>query len=269
MIIPAGKWGHVHGTQELVKQYEQQYSDGLITKGEKYNKVVDAWQQCSDKVAEEMMQAIQAVQQTKRAGRPLPAAERDLDDGAFRCPRLGGADQAAGRHARPDGQALGRDHREPDHLELQGRPDGARVLQLDARRPQGSGRHRAEDRELGLPDPPSGRRGAGLHHHRRGLRHRAVDHASRPRAAARIWASASWAGPWPRTSSIRAPARCWHRATRCSTRSCAGGSTRSGVDSVQVRSVLTCDSQDRRVRPLLRPRPGARHDRSTSARRWA
>ena len=42
------------------------YSDGLITKGEKYNKVVDAWQQCSDKVAEEMMQAIQAVQLTKR-----------------------------------------------------------------------------------------------------------------------------------------------------------------------------------------------------------
>ena len=45
-----------------MKQYEQQYSDGLITKGEKYNKVVDAWQQCSDQVAEEMMQAIQAVQ---------------------------------------------------------------------------------------------------------------------------------------------------------------------------------------------------------------
>ncbi|MFO1046616.1 MAG: DNA-directed RNA polymerase subunit beta' [Geminicoccaceae bacterium] len=74
MIIPEGKWGHVHGTQELVKQYEQQYSDGLITKGEKYNKVVDAWQQCSDKVAEEMMQAIQAVQQTKR------------DDGRYRQP---------------------------------------------------------------------------------------------------------------------------------------------------------------------------------------
>ena len=159
------------------------------------------------------------------AGRPLPAAERDLDDGAFRCPWLGGADQAAGRHARPDGQAFGRDHREPDHLELQGRPDRARVLQLDARRPQGSGRHRAQDRELGLPHPPSGRRGAGLHHHRRGLRHASGRSPSRPRAAARIWASASWAGPWPRTSSTRAPARCWHRATRCSTRSCASGST--------------------------------------------
>ena len=39
----------------------------------------------------------------------------------------------------PHGQALGRDHRDPDHLELQGRPHGARVLQLDPRGPEGSG----------------------------------------------------------------------------------------------------------------------------------
>ena len=61
MIIPAGQGPSGSAqTQDLVKQYEQQYSDGLITKGEKYNKVVDAWQRCSDRVAEEMMQAIQA-----------------------------------------------------------------------------------------------------------------------------------------------------------------------------------------------------------------
>jgi DNA-directed RNA polymerase subunit beta' len=29
----------------MVKEYEQQYNDGLITQGEKYNKVVDAWAQ--------------------------------------------------------------------------------------------------------------------------------------------------------------------------------------------------------------------------------
>jgi DNA-directed RNA polymerase subunit beta' len=34
-----------------VKEFEQQYMDGLITQGEKYNKVVDAWSKCSDKVA--------------------------------------------------------------------------------------------------------------------------------------------------------------------------------------------------------------------------
>jgi len=65
MIIPGGKHDFVAKTQELVKQYEQQYADGLITKGEKYNKVVDAWQGCSDKVADEMMDAIQSVHHSK------------------------------------------------------------------------------------------------------------------------------------------------------------------------------------------------------------
>ena len=42
-------------TRDLAKEYEQQYIDGLITQGEKYNKVVDAWAKCTDKVADEMM----------------------------------------------------------------------------------------------------------------------------------------------------------------------------------------------------------------------
>ena len=110
------------------------------------------------------------VHQEGRQG-PRHAGQLDLHDGAFRRARFAGADASARRHARPDGQAVGRNHRKPDHLELQGRPVGARVLQLDARRPQGSRRHRLEDGKLGLPDAASGRRGAGLHHHDRGLRH--------------------------------------------------------------------------------------------------
>ena len=31
-----------------MKEYEQQYLDGLITQGEKYNKVVDVWSNCTD-----------------------------------------------------------------------------------------------------------------------------------------------------------------------------------------------------------------------------
>ncbi len=77
----------------------------------------------------------------------------------------------ARRHARPDGQALRRHHREADSLELPRRPDRARVLHLDARRPQGSGRYRAEDRRLRLHDPQAGRCGAGRDHPRGGLRH--------------------------------------------------------------------------------------------------
>ena len=55
LIIPEKKKSLLDSTQKQVKNYEKQYSEGLITKGEKYNKVVDAWAKCTDDVAEEMM----------------------------------------------------------------------------------------------------------------------------------------------------------------------------------------------------------------------
>jgi len=62
MLIPENKWEIVEETRAEVKQFEQQYLDGLITQGEKYNKVVDIWAKCTDKVADEMMKRISAVQ---------------------------------------------------------------------------------------------------------------------------------------------------------------------------------------------------------------
>jgi len=59
MIIPAEKAALIHRTKEEVKEYEQQYLDGLITAGERYNKVVDAWSRCTDEVASAMMKEIQ------------------------------------------------------------------------------------------------------------------------------------------------------------------------------------------------------------------
>ncbi|MEL6584600.1 MAG: DNA-directed RNA polymerase subunit beta' [Pseudomonadota bacterium] len=61
MLIPENKWQIVGDTRDQVKDFEQQYMDGLITQGEKYNKVVDAWSKCSDKVAEAMMGDISAM----------------------------------------------------------------------------------------------------------------------------------------------------------------------------------------------------------------
>src|SRR5690606_13678475 len=61
MIIPASKEATVDETRALVKDFEQQYQDGLITQQEKYNKVTDAWSRCGDRVAAEMMQEISAV----------------------------------------------------------------------------------------------------------------------------------------------------------------------------------------------------------------
>ncbi|WP_323767429.1 DNA-directed RNA polymerase subunit beta' [Marinovum sp.] len=60
MVIPDTKWPIVEETREQVKDFEQQYMDGLITQGEKYNKVVDAWSKCNDKVTEAMMSTISA-----------------------------------------------------------------------------------------------------------------------------------------------------------------------------------------------------------------
>ena len=61
MLIPHNKWDIVNEVRDQVKEFEQQYMDGLITQGEKYNKVVDAWSKCSDAVAGEMMKEISAV----------------------------------------------------------------------------------------------------------------------------------------------------------------------------------------------------------------
>ena len=46
--------------------------DGLITQGEKYNKVVDAWSKCSDKVAAEMMAEISAVRYDDKGAEKEP-----------------------------------------------------------------------------------------------------------------------------------------------------------------------------------------------------
>ncbi len=58
LIIPDSKGELILKTQNEVKEFEQQYQDGLITAGERYNKVVDAWSRCTDEVAGAMMKEI-------------------------------------------------------------------------------------------------------------------------------------------------------------------------------------------------------------------
>ncbi|MDO9367964.1 MAG: DNA-directed RNA polymerase subunit beta', partial [Sphingopyxis sp.] len=72
MIIPDSKEGMVNETRALVKDFEQQYQDGLITQQEKYNKAIDAWSQCGDKVANAMMDEIRAEPKDPKTGRLAP-----------------------------------------------------------------------------------------------------------------------------------------------------------------------------------------------------
>jgi DNA-directed RNA polymerase subunit beta' len=71
MVVPGSKPRIIAETTALAKEYEQQYNDGDITQGEKYNKVVDAWAKCSDKLAEDMMAGISAVRKDEH-GRDMP-----------------------------------------------------------------------------------------------------------------------------------------------------------------------------------------------------
>jgi DNA-directed RNA polymerase subunit beta' len=71
MIIPDSKAKIIETTTNAVKEFENQYQQGLITQGEKYNKVVDAWSQCTDRVADAMMAEISKTEVDSN-GRSLP-----------------------------------------------------------------------------------------------------------------------------------------------------------------------------------------------------
>ncbi len=64
---PKAKTDLMIKAEKQVKDFEQQYQDGLITQGEKYNKVVDVWSKCSDDVAAEMMKNISTI----KTGEPV------------------------------------------------------------------------------------------------------------------------------------------------------------------------------------------------------
>ncbi len=59
MVIPESKVLRLKESEAQVAEIQKQYDEGLITDGERYNKVVDIWAQASDKVAKEMMVKIE------------------------------------------------------------------------------------------------------------------------------------------------------------------------------------------------------------------
>ena len=55
MLVPAAKHPLIHAAEQEVKEIAQQYTSGLVTDGERYNKVVDIWGRAGDQVAKAMM----------------------------------------------------------------------------------------------------------------------------------------------------------------------------------------------------------------------
>jgi DNA-directed RNA polymerase subunit beta' len=56
--IPAEKAKLIESAEAEVKEIEDQYAAGLVTQGEKYNKVIDIWSRANDQVSKSMMQGI-------------------------------------------------------------------------------------------------------------------------------------------------------------------------------------------------------------------
>jgi DNA-directed RNA polymerase subunit beta' len=68
MVIPEEKAGILGRAEEEVKEIENQYTSGLVTNGERYNKVVDIWSRTNDQVAKAMMEKLGKEQVTDREG---------------------------------------------------------------------------------------------------------------------------------------------------------------------------------------------------------
>ncbi len=103
LIIPDSKQNLVGETEEKVKEYEQQYQDGLITQGEKYNKVVDAWSHCTDRVADEMMKEIQKIETGKPINSVYMMAHSGARGSAAQMKQLAGM---RGLMAKPSGEII-------------------------------------------------------------------------------------------------------------------------------------------------------------------
>jgi DNA-directed RNA polymerase subunit beta' len=71
MIIPEVKWDILKAAETRVKEISRQYTEGLITQGEKYNKVVDIWAKATDDVANEMMESMKNQALMDKDGKPV------------------------------------------------------------------------------------------------------------------------------------------------------------------------------------------------------
>ncbi|ATJ84432.1 DNA-directed RNA polymerase subunit beta' [Halomonas beimenensis] len=111
-VIPDAKAEIVEGAEEEVKEIEDQFSSGLVTAGEKYNKVIDIWARANDQVAKAMMAGISKESVVDREGNTV---EQDSFNSVFIMADSGARGSAAqirqlagmrGLMAKPDGSII-------------------------------------------------------------------------------------------------------------------------------------------------------------------
>src|SRR6195952_2939352 len=104
MLVPPQKADIIARAEKEVKEIEQQYTSGLVTAGERYNKVVDIWGKAGDEVSKVMMAQLAKEKVIDRHGKEVDQESLlHLHDGRLRRPRFRRADPPVGGHAGPDG----------------------------------------------------------------------------------------------------------------------------------------------------------------------
>ncbi len=103
MIIPPTKEKHVNESFEKVKKLEKQYRDGLITSGERYNKVIDEWTGCTDKISREMMAMISNYVSPKEANSIFMMADSGARGSETQIKQVAGM---RGLMAKPSGEII-------------------------------------------------------------------------------------------------------------------------------------------------------------------
>ncbi|ATE61004.1 DNA-directed RNA polymerase subunit beta' [Thauera sinica] len=71
MLVPTAKHELIRAAEAEVKEIAQQYTSGLVTDGERYNKVVDIWGRCGDQVAKAMMEQLGSEDVVNRDGKNI------------------------------------------------------------------------------------------------------------------------------------------------------------------------------------------------------
>src|SRR2546422_851791 len=71
MTIPAQKQELIKSAEIEVKEIENQYTSGLVTAGERYNKVVDIWSRCGEQVGKVMMEQLGSEEVENRHGKKV------------------------------------------------------------------------------------------------------------------------------------------------------------------------------------------------------
>ncbi len=103
MIIPEEKAALIEQSFDKVKKLEKQYRDGLITAGERYNKVIDEWTICTDQISKKMMSKISSYNKPSEANSIFMMADSGARGSETQIKQVAGM---RGLMAKPSGEII-------------------------------------------------------------------------------------------------------------------------------------------------------------------